>query len=285
MTNLIEEELTAGMRERVAGIAVTTDLVGQTLRAQRRRTMITRSGYAVGVVGLAGALAVGVLTTGGTGPAATPGRPSAVGTESSQLRLAAAVGASQGTSYRVKNTVSNRSLPGSPSMIIEGAFDPATATGYLHIPFDDGSWQEERLVDGDLYRTNAFAGQRVDWQHDPGKHTTLTYDVKTDVLAASADPQQLFDALTQSGAKLNQTGPDKYHFEAAIPPRKGLTGGNMVGDVTVGPDNRIAKVVYEATLRSAADTTVLDGTLELSDYGSPVTVERPGGTFEQVPGK
>jgi hypothetical protein len=286
MTNFIEEQLAAGMRERVAGIAITTDLVGQTLRAQRRRTMITRSGYAVGVVGLAGALAVGALATGGIGPAATPGRSSVAGAESPQLRLAAAAAASQGTSYRVKNTISNRSLPASPSMIIEGAFDPATATGYVHIPFDGGSsWHEERLVDGDLYTTDAVAGQRVDWQHDPGKHTTLTYDVKTGVLAASADPQQLFDALTQPGAKISQTGPDEYHFEVAIPPRQGLTGGNMVGDVTVGPDTRIAKVVYEATLRSATDTTVLDATLELSDYGSPVTVERPGGTFEQVPGK
>ena len=286
MTNFIEEQLAAGMRERVADITITTDLVGQTLRGHRRRTMITRTGYAVGVVGLAGALAAGVLVTGGTGPAATPGRPSVAGTESPQLRLAAAVAASRGISYRVKNTVSNRSLPGSPSMIIEGAFDPATATGYMHIPFDGGSWHEERLVDGDLYTTDAVAGQRVDWQHDPGsKHSSLSYDVKTGVLAVSADPQQLFDTLNQSGAKISQTGPDKYHFEVTIPPRKGLTGGNMVGDVTVGSDKRIAKVVYEATLRSATDTTVLDGTLELSDYGSPVTVERPGGTFEQVPGK
>jgi hypothetical protein len=247
--------------------------------------MITRTAYAVGVVGLTGALAAGVLTNGGTGPAATPDRPSVAGTESPQLRLAAAVVASQGTSYRVKNTLINRSLPGSPSQIIEGAFDPATATGYVHIPFDDGSWHEERLVDGDLYRTTAVAGQRVDWQLDPGKHTGLSYDVKTGMLAASADPQQLFDALTQSGAKISQSGPTKYHFDVAISPRKGLTGGNMVGDVTVGPDKRIAKVVYEATLRSATDTTVLDGTLELSDYGSPVTVERPSGTFEPAPGK
>jgi hypothetical protein len=100
------------------------------------------------------------------------------------------------------------------------------------------------------------------------------------------------DADVTDGASLEakndigyRTGPDKYPFEVAIPPTKGLTGGNMVGDVTVGPDNRIAKVVYEATLRSATDTTVLGGTLELSDYGSPVTVERPSGTFEPAPDK
>src|SRR5262249_28838179 len=120
MTNFIEEQLAEGMRERVAGIAITTDLVGQTVRAQRRRTVVTRTGYAVGVVGLAGALAIGVLATGGTGPAATPGAGSP------QLRLAAAVAASHGISYRVKNTIIPRSQPASPQMVITGAFDPTT---------------------------------------------------------------------------------------------------------------------------------------------------------------
>jgi hypothetical protein len=35
----------------------------------------------------------------------------------------------------------------------------------------------------------------------------------------------------------------------------------------------------------ATETFVVDETLELSDYGTPVTVERPDGTFEQLPGK
>lgn len=287
MTNFIEEQLTAAMSERVAGMAITTDLVDQTLRRQRRRTMITRTGYAVGVVGLAGALAAGVLATGGTGPAATPGRPSVTGAESPQLRLAAAVAATRSTSYQVKNALSARNIPGKRPVIIEGAFDPATATGYLRIGFDDGSrWYEERLIDGDLY-TSDYLGQRMVWRHDPGKHTALAYDgVKNGVLGVSADPQQLFDALTRSGAKISQAGPDKYHFEVAIPTFKGLTDARMAGDVTVGSDKRVAKIVYQATLRSGTrDTTVLDGTLELSNYGSPVTVERPGGTFEQVPGK
>jgi hypothetical protein len=44
-------------------------------------------------------------------------------------------------------------------------------------------------------------------------------------------------------------------------------------------------VTYEATLRSATETDVVDETLELSDYGTSVTVERPAGTFEVLPGK
>jgi hypothetical protein len=303
MTNLIEEQLTEGMRERVAGITITTDLVGQTLRSRRRRTMVTRSAYAVGVAGLAGALAAGALAAGDTGPAATPDRPPAAGAGSPQLRLAAAVSASQDISYRVKNTIVVRSQPGSPSMVVTGAFDPATTTGYLF--FASGRarpWSEQRLVNGDLYTADLVhlqpipsnpkgkptpsIDQRVDWTHDPGKkYTNFVYDLKTGVLSLSADPHQLFDALTNSGAKISQTGPDTYHFEVAIPPRKGLTGGTMAGDVTVGTDKRIAKVVYQATQRFATETAVLDGTLELSDYGSPVTVERPSGTFERLPGK
>lgn len=284
MTNYIEEQLSAGMGERVAGITLTTDLVGPTLRRQRRRTMIMRTSYALGVVGLTGALGVGVIATGRIGPATTPDRPPAAGAESPKLRLAAAIATSQGTSYRVKNAVRVRSTPGSPPLVIEGAFDPAKATGYLRIPFDNGSY-EERLVDGDLYIGDSGTGRGMVWRHDPGKHSTLAYDVKSGLLAMSADPQQLFDALTQSGATISQTGPDKYHFEVAVPARKGLTGGDMVGDVTIGSDNRVAKVVYKATLNSAGGQDVLDGTLELSGYGNPVKVERPGGTFEQLPVK
>jgi len=296
MTNFIEEQLTEGMRERVAGIVTTTDLVSRTLHAHRRRTMITRAGYVVGVAGLAGALVAGALST---------GRPPAGGAESPQVRLAAAVSASLGTSYQVKNTIVVRSQPASPSMVITGAFDPATTTGYLRFASGDGTpWSEERLVDGDLYTadlahprpspTNTQVkpapspDQLLDWTHDPGKkYTSLPYDPKPGVVAVSADPRQLLDTLTRSGAKISQAGADTYHFEVAIPPHPGLIDGRAVGDVTVGSDHRVAKVAYEATLRSATGTDVVDETLELSGYGTPVTVERPAGAgiVEDLGGK
>jgi len=302
MTNLIEEQLTEGMRERVAGIAVSGDLVGQTVRAQRRRTMLARTAYALGVVGLAGALTAGVLTTGGAGPGATPDRPPAAGAEPPQVRLAAAITASRDISYRVKNTIIPRNQPGSPSTVITGAFDPATATGYLRFASGNGTpWEERRLIDGDLYTADLLhprpspsttrkpapsPDQLVDWTHDPGKkYSRLPYDPKPGVLAASTDPEQLFDALAQSGAKISQIGPDAYHFDVAISPRGGITGGKVVGDVTVGSDHRVAKVVYEVTLRSATEIDLFDATLQLSDYGSPVIVQRPAGTFDGIPGK
>jgi len=238
------------------------------------------------VAGLAGALAAGVLIT---------GRPQPGGAESPQVRLAAAVSASLGTSYQVKNTIVVRSQRGSPSTVITGAFDPATTTGYLRFASGDGTpWSEERLIGGDLYTadlahprpspTNTQVkpapspDQLLDWTHDPGKkYTTLPYDPKPAVVAVSADPRQLLDTLAKSGAKISQAGPDTYHFEVAIPPHPGLIDGKAVGEVTVGSDHRVAKVVYEATLRSATGTDVVDETLELSGYGTPVTVERPAG--------
>jgi hypothetical protein len=305
MTNFIEEELTEGMRERVADITISTDVVRQTLRAHRRHLVMARTGYAVGAAGLAGALAAGVLNTGGAGPGATSGRTSVAGSESSQVRLAAAVSASRGISYRVKNTITYRSQPASPQTVITGAFDPATTTGYLRFASADGTpWSEERLVAGDLYigdlvhlrpvpsntakKPVPSPDERVDWTHDPGKkYTSLPYDdAKSGVLGAvSADPGELLATLTRSGAKISQTGPDTYHFEVAIAPRPNLSDGKVVGDVTVGSDHRVAKVVYEATMHFATETFVADETLELFDYGTPVTVQRPGGIFEELPGK
>ncbi|WP_027345953.1 hypothetical protein [Hamadaea tsunoensis] len=290
MTNLIEEQLTAGMREHVEGLAPDRDLVGQVVRAQHRRTTITRTAYAVGVVGLAGAMAAGVLTANG-GPAAHPqGRsdtPAAAGTP--QLRLAAAVVASRRTSYRVKNVITARDLPGHPTMVVEGAFDPATATGYLRAPFDNGAtWYEERLVQGDLYTADGRRGEPIVWRHDEGKHTGLSYDPKTGILGISADPQDLLDSLSRADATITQTGPDTYHFVVELRTREGLSRGSMTGDVTVGPGQRISKVVYTATVKSTtnpADVGRFDATLELSGYGDGIFVSRPEGTFESLPGK
>jgi hypothetical protein len=284
MTNLIEEQLAEGMRERVEGMSVAPGLVGQVLRVQRRRVMITRTAYAVGVVGLAGAVAASALTVNGNGPGAHRDRPPTAAADSPQLSLAAAVTASRGTSYHMKSTIHVHS-PGKAPIVIEGAFDPATTTGYQRMSDNSKAWGEERVVGGDLYTADIFPDGQIVWRHDEGKHTGLTADPKIGVPGVSADPQQMFDVLTQAGATITQTGPNTFHFTAAITVGGGVLTGSMTGDVTVGSDHRIAKVVYERTLRSTAhpqDITVIDATLELSGYGSPVTVERPPGTFEDL---
>jgi hypothetical protein len=283
MTTFIEEELSAAMREHVADVAISPDLAGRTVRAHRRRVRVTRSLYAGGAVALAAVIAAVVF--------AAPGRPPPTGSKPPQLELAAAARASRGTSYRITNTVTNRSLPGRPSFTVQGAFDPASTTGYVRTTSAAGgsSWHEERLVGGDLYTADVVDGNVIPWWHDPGtKHTSLSYVDKTGVPAVTADPEQLFDQLTRVGAAVRQTGPHTYHFDVAVAPGGGWSSGRVSAEVTVDPQGRIAKVVYEATLHGTGDPaggTVLDGTLALSGYGRPVTVERPGGTFEDLPGK
>lgn len=281
MMDAIEEQLTAGMRERVAGITITTDIVGETLRIQQRRTVITRTAYAVGVLGLAGVLTAGALAI----PGSAPNRPAVTRAASPELRLAAAVAASQSTSYRVKITINYRTEPDTPPMIVDGAFDPATTTGYLRLVFADGGRYEERLIEGDRYNGNTGTNGEMVWGHIRGKYTTLVFLPKSGMFAAvSADPQSQFDLLKRSGAKISQTGPGTYHFENAFPVYKNLDDNTMVGDVTVGADQRVAKVAYKITLHArsapANAVTLLDVTMELSDYGTPVTVQRPN-----VPGK
>jgi hypothetical protein len=204
------------------------------------------------------------------------------GAESPELRLAAAVAASQSTSYRVKITINFRSEPGTPPMIIDGGFDPAATTGYLRLVFADGARAEERLIDGDWYTAATGTDRKMVWAHRPGKYTKLVYKPKSGFFpAVSTDPQSQFDTLKQSGAKISQTGPDTYHFEAPTNSPKQRKSGAMIGDVTVGTDQRVANVAYEVVLDA---TDVLGVTMELSDYGVPVTVERPGPN-ELPPGK
>ena len=287
MTTFIEEQLTEAMHERVADVGVSGDLVGRTMRRQRRRRTVTRTAYAGSMVGLAGVLTAGVIAIRDT--AATHSIQHPVAADASpHVRLVAAVSATRATSYRMNNTVTARNLLGHPSYTIDGAFDPTTATGYFRMTAINGAgFHEERLIDGDLYRGDGFPGQQILWSHDPGKHTNLSYDPKVMVLAVSADPMQLLGALTHSGATITQTSPTTYHFAAAIPVHKGrLIDTQVAGTVTLNSDGRIARVAYETTLHATqADTTVLDGTLNLYDYGAPVAVERPAGTFEELPGK
>jgi len=282
MTNSLEELLTAGMRDEVAGITITTDIVGETLRVQRRHTMIVRIGYAVGVVGLAGALTAGVLATGGTKPGPTPGRPpvagaqSAAGTESSaDVRLAAVVTASQSTSYKVKTTFAKDESGKFGPMLagLEGAIDPASNTGYLRQTFAGGGWYEQRLIHGAWYDGNGTADGKVTWIHNPGNYKSLAFTPKIGVFSGdvSADPQAQLDALKQRGAKISQTDANTYHFEVTLP-----ANITKVGDVTVGADQRVSKVVYKVTEHSTKlkDPSYFE-TMQFSDYGAPVTVDRP----------
>ncbi|MCM0677167.1 hypothetical protein NCC78_21100 [Micromonospora phytophila] len=306
MNTNLEERLAAGMRDRVDGLALTRDVLAEATRRHRRRTALVRTTYAAGVVGVVGALAAVATIGAPVRTADSPpvaGRPPAASAESPQMRLAAAAAASENISYRVKVTTTSKDKappkgelpePVSRSWVTTGAFDPTTATGYLDSPYTGlrpvvaAGFEHERLIGGVRYigAPNGSVGSNgeIVWSREPGTHDNLNFDLALDGgLGASADPQDLFRALRQAGAKVTETA-GGYHFEVTVEDRRShIVADSFVGDVTLGADNRIATVTYDRTARSSIRgenfTYHLHVAIELSDYGMPVKVEKPAGAL------
>ncbi|SBT54839.1 hypothetical protein [Micromonospora narathiwatensis] len=304
MTIDLEDQLTAGMRDEVSGLTYTRDVLGDATRRHRRRTVLHRSAYAAGVVGVAGALAAALTVDTGVpaGLGGSPGpiaeRPSiAASPEWPQMRLAAAAAASENISYRVKVTTTNKEKlppkgelpePVAERWVTKGAFDPATVTGYLESPNTglrppmSSFWLQERLVDGVRYVGGLDGADpdngKIVWSRFPeGRQTGLKYD---DGLGASTDPQQLFRMLRQAGAKVTQSPGGGYHFEVTMQDStQGVAADRLAGDVTIDADGRIRTVAYDRAVRWNAKgpehTYHLHVLVELSDYGLPVKVAVP----------
>ncbi|GAA4570008.1 hypothetical protein GCM10023176_27760 [Micromonospora coerulea] len=307
MTTDLEDQLTAGMRDEVAGLALTRDVLGEAARRHRRRTALHRTAYTAGVVGVVGALAA-VVTVGGGTPAGSGGSPAPVAVgptaavaDTPQMRLAAAAAASQNISYRVKVTTAAKDKPAKPgelpapqatTWVTEGAFDPATATGYWNSPYEGqlrpaivSGFSAEKLINGVRYRaaldgTDPDSGKLV-WAREKGSHDHLDFDsAMGGSLGASASPEELFRVLGQAGATVTEKAPGVYHFQLTLKNVSDeILADNFVGDVTIGADNRIAKVSYDRATRTnihgSRYTYHLQVVIELSDYGMPVKVERP----------
>ncbi|MBE1484428.1 hypothetical protein [Plantactinospora soyae] len=243
-------------------------------RGRRRRRM-------VGVLtGSFAVLAVGALVaTTVTQPATTsPSSVASAEVQSPQLTLVAAVAESEGISYKVKVTAG---LKGDPVEVTTvGAFDPDTATGYLNSSSrEGGNVYQERLANG--VRFTGCSGCDDTWKQYPGEHDRLAYDrALSGAVGASADPQQLFAVLRESGAKITPAGAGSYHFEVSLKSKSSATISDiMIGDVTLNADKRIAKVAYERTTRHEKDGTTSTSTwavnVELSEYGTAVEVAKP----------
>jgi hypothetical protein len=270
----IEEQLAAGMREQAAGLTLRTDVVDAAARRYRRRTMFQRCAYAAGVIGLAGALA-GAVALGGSGSPAPP----AAGAD---LRLASALAASESISYRVKVTTNSITTPDAPAMTTDGAFDPATDTGWLRTPYTEGpGWSEERLIEGVRYAGDAGIDRVVRWKRYPGKQEGLNYDGWLDgALSGSASPDDLFKALRQAGAAVTETGTGAYHFKVTVKDLpEGWASDVIEGDIRLDADQRVARVEYERAVeynvKGRIDSAKWMITMQLSGYGTAVKVEEP----------
>jgi hypothetical protein len=289
MTTNIEEQLVAAMRQEVAGIALTADVVGEAARRHQRRTVVQRSLYAAGVIGLAGVLTAVVAVGSGGQPGSGTNPPPVVAAESPSLRLAAAVSASENTSYKVKITAAVRGDSYSGKEVTEGAFDPTTATGYLHTPYGDGTdrFYEQRLIKGVRFLGSSDAKS---FKQEAGKYDRLAYfDALHGASSASADPDQLFKMLKQADAKITQTSASRYHFEIKLPSDLKVlqkkdsaissASSVLVGDVTLDAKKRVSRVTVEQTSRmeraGQVSTNSIMSTVELSGYGTAVSVQRP----------
>jgi hypothetical protein len=265
--NDFEARLTGRMYDvaeaEAGGTPPTQHLLTRGRQARLRRRAVLTGGLAAVVV------AAGVVTS--VVPWSTPEPPPvAEQAPTPAVRLAAAVAASDDISYRVKVTWSG---PGGIMQVTEGAFDPATRTGYLNsgVPGVEVAYYE-RLIDGT--RFVGSSGSRDKWKQYPGTHDRLAYDSALDSAAsASADPKALFDLLVAAGAVITQNDAG-FHFE--VSPDQ---GHKLVGDVVLGADNRIATVTYDEAWHieknGDVETSTSSMTIQLSDYGTPVQVERP----------
>jgi hypothetical protein len=278
MTTDLEDQLIAGMRQEVAGLTLTSGVLEAAGRRHRRRTVLLRGTYALGVLGLA-AVTTAVLTAGG------PPAPVTDATAAPRMKLAAAAAASENISYRMRLTTG----AGKSLSTYEGAFDPRTDTGYVRLPQDD-SVMTELLINGTRYvggepplgplPADKGPGEKYGrYGQYPGKHDRLSLygDADSVLGAASPDPAALFEALKNTNATVTENPDGTLHFEYAT--RTGDGSTTTTGDITRDAGGRIAKValtgIWQSTAKGRLDKGTFAATLTLYDYGVKVTVKRP----------
>ena len=197
------------------------------------------------------------------------------------MELVSALAATENISYKIKVTTAASKSPAlSYTFTTEGAFDPATDTGYLR-----AKGYEERLIDGVRFVSTAQGPDGQFVQDGSARFDRLAYDalVLDGALSGSADPESLFEVLRQADAKITKTGARTYHFDAGSRTDNAIESSTsrFVGDITVGADQRVATVTYEWTTRGKTKvggnhiSKTIRVTLKMSDYGTPVQVERP----------
>ncbi|NUT21776.1 MAG: hypothetical protein HOV77_21590 [Hamadaea sp.] len=309
MTAKLEDQLTTMMQDEVAGLTFTRDILADAARRHHRRVVLHRTAYAVGAIGVAGALAAtltigsGSRNTGSTPPGPIAGGPTATAPASPQLRLAAAAAASQNISYHLKVTTTYLNElppkgelpePVSRTWTTTGAFDPVTLTGYLDSPSTGlrpvvaAGFEHERLINGVHYIGGRDArhpddAKKIFWSRRPGTQDHLDFDLALGGgLTMTTDPQALFRTMQEAGAIVTEKAVGVYHFELTVPgDGRGLISDKFVGDVRVNADHRIASVTYDRAVQRVDEqgkppfTYRLHVVTELSAYGTPVNVAVP----------
>ncbi|MFC7247212.1 hypothetical protein ACFQO7_32465 [Catellatospora aurea] len=253
--------------------------VATPVKAPHRRRRVFLAVPAMGAVVAVAALVV----SGMSGPGADPQGPggSVAGMETANMRLVAAITATEQSSYKVRTVSKLAYEPGKFNIWRNTAwFDPATRSAAVNPEVIEGLvGQQERLVDGDLYICTVGDG----CEKKPGKHDGLTYEYALNgKLGGAASLMSLLDVLREADAKITEDG-NKYHFEVTVKSTRAGTNPPQVmletltGDITIDADKRIASVAYERVLDSEKpgwEATSYNVVATFSDYGK-VTIERP----------
>lgn len=285
MTTRLEDELTEAMREHAGGVSLRTDVVTAAAQRHRRRTMLHRGAYTLGILGLAGAVTAVIAISGTastTAPEATR-RGQATAEDTPTLRLAAAATATAETTFRVgvAYTVAPEGGP-ERTIAFAGAYDPVHDRGYLN--FVGGPGPEIRVFGEDLYLL------RGRWVRVPadrlarmigiaGGRSGIPLDVMT------AHPEKLLAQLRSLGdvTHAGQSGGiDTYRYTFKVPANGSVAAHSVTGEVQVNArTNLIVAVAQQATVTSTKpgvadpEPVTVRTKVTFSDFGIPVTVERP----------
>jgi hypothetical protein len=298
MTRTIEDLLATSMREEVAGLAPSTDLLARAARRHRRHSRVRLAATITGSAGIAAAVAIGLTTASAshsadrTGPATA--RSGSHDGSSPRARLVAAMISSAQLSYRL-HLLNTSTLPGHhmtptsrPRDLINwyadytGVYSPRTRSGAgvnvmreqsgtLADPSSYG--KVDGLVDvriiGDRYYTR-FPGTGEPWR--TGRGTLVQALVLNGGRAwaptdgASADPAVLLAALRRLGSVrfVDESGfgaraLDTYDFKYDIAGDASVMPHQLTGTIVVhDQSNLIAKITMRTTV-TGADPQIADG--------------------------
>lgn len=250
--NTTEDDLDTALRELADSQPVTPAPVEQLMdRGMRRKRQAGMSAAALGVVavvtvGLVGASMVG----GGPGPN-TPAAP---------LVISAAQATGQ-TSFQLVATVETKGN----TFRQEGAYDPVARKGYLRYTDDYGVTHEQRLIGDERYVISPKSPLNKPTptrKESPGFALGMATDVHPEL---TVDPAELLATLRGLGT-VTDLGGGRYAFSS---PGNAYKSGPFTGTVEVDAGSGyVTEAVYQLTKDRAL-------TLEFSNYGTTVKVERP----------
>lgn len=216
-------------------------------RGKRRKRHM---GMSVATLGVVAAVAVGLAGAGMIGGGAGPS------TQADARLLISAAQATEQTSFRLVVTARFDVL----TWRQEGAYDPVGRKGYLRYTAKEGYTVEQRLIGDDYYYLDPV--ERKTPKHEPGEGFALGVATSAIDPALTVDPAELLKTLQELGT-VTDLGGGRYSFTQPVTGSYGPISGTV--EVRSG---KVAKVTYDL----GHDQTL---TLEFSDYGTPVKVERP----------